>query len=132
MQEMLRAEHGGMNEVLVEVFAITKDEKYLAAARRFSDRQILDPMSAGRDGLTGKHANTQIPKVIGFQRIGDLSATRDDSSSVKERSTDHPQRAAGRKDSPCDCLGSLLALLSSSPVRSALRCPISGSRWSAP
>jgi DUF1680 family protein len=78
MQQMLRAEQGGMNEVLAEVFAITKDEKYLAAARRFCDRQTLDPLSAERDDLTGKHANTQIPKVIGFERIANLSPAGDD------------------------------------------------------
>ena len=74
MQEMLLAEHGGMNEVLADVYAITKDQKYLDAARRFSHRAILDPLAEHRDELTGKHANTQIPKVIGFQRIAELSS----------------------------------------------------------
>jgi DUF1680 family protein len=73
VQQMLRAEHGGMAEVLAEVSEITGDAKYLAAARRFCDRQILDPLEAGRDELTGKHANTQIPKVIGFEKIANLS-----------------------------------------------------------
>lgn len=77
VQAMLRAEHGGMTESLADVFAITGDEKYLDAANRFSDHQILDALLAGRDELTGKHANTQIPKVIGFQRIGALSDNAD-------------------------------------------------------
>lgn len=72
LQQMLRAEHGGMDEVLADVYAITGDGKYLAAARRFCDRQILDALAANRDELTGKHANTQIPKVIGFERIAAL------------------------------------------------------------
>ena len=72
VQQMLRAEHGGMNEVLADVSAITGDKKYLALARRFSDRAILDPLAGGRDELTGKHANTQIPKVVGFRRIASL------------------------------------------------------------
>ncbi len=72
MQDMLRAEHGGMNEVLADVFAITGEEKYLDLARRFSHRAILDPLLAGRDELTGLHANTQIPKVIGFFTLGGL------------------------------------------------------------
>jgi hypothetical protein len=34
---------------------------------------LLDPMSEGSDNLDNKHANTQIPKAIGFERIGELS-----------------------------------------------------------
>lgn len=69
LQDMLRAEHGGMNEVFVDVAAITGEARYLALARRFSHRQILDPLLAKEDRLTGQHANTQIPKAIGFERI---------------------------------------------------------------
>lgn len=72
MANMLRAEHGGMNEVLADVSAITGDARYLRMAERFSDRAILNPLLAGRDDLTGKHANTQIPKVIGYDRIAEL------------------------------------------------------------
>lgn len=73
MQSMLRAEHGGMNEVLADVYQLTGDQRYLAAARRFSHQAILQPLAAGRDELTGLHANTQIPKVIGFERIAALT-----------------------------------------------------------
>ena len=73
MQAMLRAEHGGMNEVLADVYQLTGDQRYLAAAKRFSHQAILQPLAAGRDELTGLHANTQIPKVIGFERIGGLT-----------------------------------------------------------
>ena len=78
VQQMLAAEHGGMNEVLADVSAITGDAKYLRLARRFSHRAILDPLAAGRDDLTGKHANTQIPKVVGFRRIAALDGGGDD------------------------------------------------------
>ncbi|KAA9035679.1 hypothetical protein FW778_20870 [Ginsengibacter hankyongi] len=73
MQSMLDTEQGGMNEVLADAFAITKNEKYLIAAKRFSHKMLLDPMSKGIDNLDNKHANTQIPKAIGFERIGELS-----------------------------------------------------------
>jgi DUF1680 family protein len=73
MQSMLRAEHGGMNEVLADVYQLTGDQRYLLAARRFSHQAILQPLAAGRDELTGLHANTQIPKVIGFERIAELT-----------------------------------------------------------
>jgi DUF1680 family protein len=72
MQEMLRMEHGGMNEVLADVAAITGDAKYLRLAQRFSHRALLDPLLAHEDKLTGLHANTQIPKVIGFARVAEL------------------------------------------------------------
>jgi len=72
VQAMLGTEHGGMNEVLADVSAITGDRKYLRLAQRFSHRAILDPLLAHQDKLTGLHANTQIPKVIGFARIAEL------------------------------------------------------------
>lgn len=72
MQEMLKCEQGGMNEVLAEVAAIAGDKKYLKLAERFSHQFILQPLLHNKDELTGLHANTQIPKVIGFLRIGEL------------------------------------------------------------
>lgn len=73
MQNMLDIEHGGMNEVLADAYQVTGDKKYLAAAERFSHRMLLNPMSEGQDNLDNKHANTQVPKAIGFARIGELS-----------------------------------------------------------
>jgi len=75
MQSMLTTEQGGMNEVLADAYEITGNEKYLKAAMRFSHRQLLEPMSRREDNLNNKHANTQVPKAIGFQRIGELSNT---------------------------------------------------------
>ena len=72
IQDMLRSEHGGLNETFADVAVITGDNKYMELARRFSDHSILDPLTQQHDELTGKHANTQIPKVIGFKRIADL------------------------------------------------------------
>ncbi len=73
VQQMLVSEHGGLNEVFADVAAITGKPEYLELARRFSHRTLLDPLLAGQDRLTGMHANTQIPKVIGFKRIADLT-----------------------------------------------------------
>ncbi|MEJ2045581.1 MAG: glycoside hydrolase family 127 protein [Reinekea sp.] len=74
MQSMLVCEHGGMNEVLADVYALTNNTKYLDAARRFSHKSILNPLLSGTDDLNGKHANTQIPKIIGYERIGSLAS----------------------------------------------------------
>jgi len=73
MQSMLDTEHGGMPEIFADAYALTGDLKYLTAARRFSHRVLLDAMAARSDNLDNKHANTQIPKVIGFERIGELA-----------------------------------------------------------
>ncbi len=71
MQKMLRTEHGGMNDALADVAQLTNDKKYLTLAQRFSHQDILHPLEKQKDELTGKHANTQIPKIIGFKKIGD-------------------------------------------------------------
>jgi DUF1680 family protein len=72
MEEMLGNEHGGMNEMFADAYQITGDVKYLEAAKRFSHKAFLDPLSQGIDMLDNKHANTQIPKFIGFERIAEL------------------------------------------------------------
>ncbi|GAB3529605.1 glycoside hydrolase family 127 protein [Pontibacter brevis] len=73
IQEMLRSEHGGMNEVFADVAEITGDKKYLELARKFSHRSILEPLLAEKDQLNGLHANTQIPKVIGYKRVSEVA-----------------------------------------------------------
>ncbi|WDF68265.1 glycoside hydrolase family 127 protein [Sphingobacterium oryzagri] len=73
IQDMLRSEHGGLNETFADVAAITGIQKYLELARKFSHQTVLDPLLRQEDKLTGMHANTQIPKVLGFKRIADLA-----------------------------------------------------------
>jgi uncharacterized protein len=73
MEQMLGSEHGGMNEIFADAFQITGNEKYMTAAKRFSHQMLLDPMSDDHDNLDNIHANTQVPKAIGFERIGELS-----------------------------------------------------------
>ena len=72
MERALDTEHGGMNEVLADAYAITGEQKYLEVARRFSHRRLLNPLMQRRDCLDNMHANTQVPKVIGFERIAEL------------------------------------------------------------
>jgi DUF1680 family protein len=71
-QKMLDREHGGMNEVFADLYALTGEARYLDLAARFSHRAILDPLAGGVDRLDGLHSNTQIPKVVGFSRIYDV------------------------------------------------------------
>ena len=77
MQDMLRSEHGGLNEVFADVADITKDKKYLKLAHKFSHQLVLQPLLNKEDKLTGMHANTQIPKVIGYKRIADLEGNKE-------------------------------------------------------
>ena len=74
IQEMLRAEHGGMNEVLADLAEDTRDARYLAMASRFFHHEtVLAPMFRGEDRLDGLHGNTQIPKVVGLAREYELT-----------------------------------------------------------
>lgn len=75
-QKMLETEHGGMNEVLADAYEMTGDARYLALSKRFCHQAILDPLSRSRDHLDGLHANTQIPKVIGFNRLYQLTGQK--------------------------------------------------------
>ena len=68
MQTMLQVEHGGMSEVLIDLYARTGNERYLDVSRRFHHHAVLEPLRADRDELPGKHANTQIPKITGAAR----------------------------------------------------------------
>ncbi|MBQ8097850.1 MAG: glycoside hydrolase family 127 protein [Prevotella sp.] len=70
MERMLGNEHGGMNEVLADAYAISGcQEKYHDVAKRFSHRRLLLPMMQRVDNLDNMHANTQVPKAVGFERI---------------------------------------------------------------
>jgi len=73
MESMLGTEHGGMDEVYADAYALTKNEKYLKEAKRWSHKWLLNAMAAGNDNLTNIHANTQVPKVVGFARIAELT-----------------------------------------------------------
>ena len=73
IQQILRTEHGGINETFADLYIITKDKKYLDAAQRLSHQNLLNPLLEKQDKLTGLHANTQIPKVIGFEKIASLT-----------------------------------------------------------
>ena len=74
MESMLNTEHGGMNEVYADAYQMTGDKKYLDAAKKFTHHQLYDSMLAGVDNLDNKHANTQVPKVVGFARVAQVSA----------------------------------------------------------
>ncbi len=73
MQAMLGTEHGGMNEALAELYALTGEQKYLKISLRFDHQAVLGPATQRIDKLTGLHANTQIPKFVGTARQFELT-----------------------------------------------------------
>jgi hypothetical protein len=75
-QRMLRNEFGGMNEVLVNLAAVTKKDRYIEAAHLFEQPGFLDPLAARRDELQGLHANTHVPKIIGAARMYEVTGDR--------------------------------------------------------
>ncbi|PAD29278.1 beta-L-arabinofuranosidase domain-containing protein [Paenibacillus sp. 7523-1] len=77
MQTMLQSEHGGMNEVFAQLYGITGKAVYLEIANKFTHQLILGPLEHKQDDLQGKHANTQIPKVIGAAEIYNQDQSRE-------------------------------------------------------
>lgn len=78
LQRMLACEFGGMNDALLNVYAITGNKKYLEVADRFYHKAIMDPLAEQKDQLSGKHSNTQIPKIIGAARRYELTTDAKD------------------------------------------------------
>ncbi|MED5018327.1 glycoside hydrolase family 127 protein [Paenibacillus chibensis] len=72
-QRMLICEHGGMNEAMADLYLITGNHDYLELAIRFCHQAVLEPLAREVDELDGKHANTQIPKVIGAAKLYDIT-----------------------------------------------------------
>lgn len=83
IQQILRTEHGGMNEVFADLYILTNDKKYLETAQKLNHQAILNPLIQKQDKLTGLHANTQIPKVIGFEKIATLTKNEELSSATQ-------------------------------------------------
>lgn len=80
LQRMLFCEYGGMNETLVNTYALTGEKKYLDLSYKFHDKRVLDSLAIQKDVLPGKHSNTQIPKIIGCIRRYQLTAEAKDKS----------------------------------------------------
>lgn len=77
LEQVLRTEHGGLNEAFLDVYSVTGDKKYLEAAKRLTHKAFLNPMIAKKDILTGLHANTQIPKIVGVEKITQITHNHD-------------------------------------------------------
>ena len=72
----LNCEHGGMNESMLDAYQLFGDVKYLNAAKKYTHKAMLNGMQTlNTTFLDGKHANTQVPKFIGMERIFENSSS---------------------------------------------------------
>jgi hypothetical protein len=74
----IAGEYGGMNTELARLHAITKDERFLHAARLFDhvlfyhgDAKRSHGLAKNVDTIRGRHANQHIPMIVGALRIYD-------------------------------------------------------------
>jgi DUF1680 family protein len=74
MQDILRTEYGGMNEVLYNLAAVTGNDRWAKAGDRFTKKEFFNPLALRNDALTGLHVNTHIPQVIGAAARYELSS----------------------------------------------------------
>jgi len=70
---ILTVEFGGMSEVLHNLHSVTDDAAHFDLACKFDQGAFLGPLALEWDNLSGIHANTNIPKVIGAARRYELT-----------------------------------------------------------
>lgn len=80
LQKMLDCEHGGMNEALVNMYALTGNKNYLQLSYKFHHKVVLDSLAKQKDVMQGRHSNTNIPKIIGAERRYQLTGDTKDST----------------------------------------------------
>lgn len=67
--DMVAKEIGAPNEVFADLYAATGEKRYLDLARKFTRESVLTDMVERRAfALIGRHANTEIPMFVGYQR----------------------------------------------------------------
>jgi DUF1680 family protein len=65
LEHMMNTEFGGMNEIMVDLYEDTGDERWLELSWKFEHDDFVTPLAQHRDNLSGKHGNTAIPKLLG-------------------------------------------------------------------
>jgi DUF1680 family protein len=63
--DMLDIEHGGMNEVLADLYALTGEKKYMAASLKFNHQKVILNTALNQDEFFGRHVNMQVPTFVG-------------------------------------------------------------------
>ena len=83
IQRMLATEFGGMNEVLADLYADTGDQRWLALSDKFEHISVVDPLASSNDILSGKHGNTQVPKLFGELKRYEYTGNEVDGNAAK-------------------------------------------------
>lgn len=74
MQDILNTEYGGMGEVLYNLAAVTRNDRWAVTGDRFVKKIFYTPLAQQQDKLKGLHANTHMPQVISAARRFELSS----------------------------------------------------------
>ena len=61
-------EAGGMNEVLHDLFSVSKNPEHLRLAKIFDRKWLYKPLSQGKDILSGLHSNTHVALINGYAK----------------------------------------------------------------
>jgi uncharacterized protein len=78
--KMLFCEYGGMNDVLVNIYILTGNKKYLDLSYKFQDEFVMGQLAKKIDPMAGKHSNTNVPKAIGTSRRYEVTKSKEDST----------------------------------------------------
>lgn len=83
---VLVTEYGGMNDCLYDLYFCTGDEKYRECAEKFDETNLYKDVTSGRaNKLSGKHANTTIPKFVGALKRYSVLRARNELSAEDEK-----------------------------------------------
>ncbi|RLM54875.1 hypothetical protein C2845_PM10G16140 [Panicum miliaceum] len=66
--EAMNEETGGFNDVMYQLYTITKDQKHLTMAHLFDKPCFLGPLGLHKDDISGLHVNTHLPVLVGAQK----------------------------------------------------------------
>ncbi|MEQ7125703.1 beta-L-arabinofuranosidase domain-containing protein [Actinopolymorpha sp. B11F2] len=73
LDDILDWETGGMLEVWAGLYGLTGESTHLALIERYRRGRFFEPLLAGEDVLTNKHANTQIAEILGCARAYEVT-----------------------------------------------------------
>ncbi|MET8639449.1 beta-L-arabinofuranosidase domain-containing protein [Streptomyces sp. NPDC004074] len=72
----IAGEYNAMPVVMADLYALTKDEKYLTTAKCFDNTYLFDAAVADEDTIDGEHANQHIPQYQGYLEIYEQTGER--------------------------------------------------------
>ncbi len=66
-------EQAGMLEVWADLYALTKNEKYLFLIKAYEENALFERLDKGGDALSDDHANASIPLAHGAARLAEIT-----------------------------------------------------------